>query len=123
QISWPIDDIVQELPQRLGIAPAYVVTGGPSGDSPVRYLNDAANRIASGQSEVAAIAGGEALRTAAARARAGQVAGPSKELMRERAEAAASPLRLKYGLLTPTDIYPLYENATRAAWGMSLEAA
>jgi len=123
QISWPVDDIVQALPQRLGIAPAYVVTGGPSGDSPVRYLNDAANRIAAGQSQVAAIAGGEGLRTAAARARAGQGAAPSKELMRERAEAAASPLRLKYGLLTPTDIYPLYENATRAAWGMSLEAA
>jgi acetyl-CoA C-acetyltransferase len=123
QISWPVDDIVRELPQRLGIAPGHVVTSGPSGDSPVRYLNDAANRIAAGLSEVAAIAGGEALRTAAARARAGQAAAPSKELMRERAEAAASPLRLKYGLLTPTDIYPLYENATRAAWGMSLEAA
>jgi acetyl-CoA C-acetyltransferase len=120
QISWPVDDIVQDLPRRLGIAPAHVVTGGPSGDSPIRYLNDAANRIAAGVSEVAAVVGGEALRTAAARAAAGQPEAPSKELLRERAEAAASPLRLKYGLLTPTDIYPLYENATRAAWGMNL---
>jgi len=123
QISWPVDDITAELPRRLGIAPGHVVTGGPSGDSPVRYLNDAANRIAQGLCTVAAIAGGEALRTAAARTRAGQSAAPSKELMRERAEAVASPLRLKYGLLTPTDIYPLYENATRAAWGQSLAQA
>jgi acetyl-CoA C-acetyltransferase len=123
QISWPVEDIVAELPARLGLAAAHVVTGGPSGDAPVRYLNDAANRIAAGLSSVAAITGGEALRTAAARARAGQPAAPSTEMLRERAAAMASPLRLRYGLLTPTDIYPLYENATRAAWGQSLAAA
>jgi acetyl-CoA C-acetyltransferase len=120
QISWPIDDIVEALPQRLGLAPSHVVTGSPSGDAPVRYLNDAANRIAAGSSQTAAIVGGEALRTAAARARAGHSATPSKELLRARAEITAAPLRLKYGLLTPTDIYPLYEHATRAAWGRSL---
>lgn len=120
QISWPVDDIVQALPQRLGLAPSHVVTGSPSGDAPVRYLNDAANRIAAGSSQIAAIVGGEALRTAAARARAGQPTAPSTELLRARAEATAAPQRLKYGLLTPTDIYPLYENATRAAWGQSL---
>jgi acetyl-CoA C-acetyltransferase len=123
QISWPVDDIVAELPRLIGIASAQVATGGPSGDAPVRYLNDAANAIARGESEVVAITGGEALRTAAARARSGQPAAPSKEMLRERAEAMAAPLRLRYGLLTPTDCYPLYENAARAAWGQSLEKA
>jgi acetyl-CoA C-acetyltransferase len=123
QISWPIDDIMTELPRRLAIAPAHVVTDGPNGESPVRYLNDAANRIAAGLCQVAAVAGGEALRTAAARTRAGEASAPSGEMLRARAEAMASPLRLKYGLLTPTDLYPLYENATRAAWGQSLAQA
>jgi acetyl-CoA C-acetyltransferase len=123
QISWPVDDIRREVPGRLGIAPPHVVTDGPNGESPVRYLNDAANRIAAGRCEVAGITGGEALRTAAARTRAGANAAPSTEMLRARAEAMASPLRLKYGLLTPTDLYPLYENATRAAWGQSLAQA
>src|SRR3546814_5142763 len=29
----------------------------------------------------------------------------------------------KHGLAAPVDVYPLYENATRAAWGESLEDA
>lgn len=123
QISWPVEDIVAELPRLIGIAPAEVTTGGPSGDAPVRYLNDAANAVARGERMVVAITGGEALRTAAARARNGQAAAPSKEMLRERAAAMAAPLRLRYGLLTPTDCYPLYENAARAAWGQSLDAA
>lgn len=123
QISWPVEDLVAELPLLLGIAPAHVATGVPSGEAPLRYINDAANRIARGECEVAAITGGEALRTAAARGRAGTAGGPSKEMMRARAETMASPTRLKYGLLTPTDIYPLYEAGTRAAWGMSFAEA
>jgi acetyl-CoA C-acetyltransferase len=107
QISWPVDDLVGDLVRRLGIAPTHATTDAPSGDSPVRYIT-----------------GGEALRTAAARTKAGTTSsGPSKEMMRVRAEAMASPLRLKYGLLTPTDIYPLYENATRARWNQSLAEA
>jgi len=34
-----------------------------SGDSPILLLNEAANRIGAGEIEVAAIVGGEALRT------------------------------------------------------------
>jgi acetyl-CoA C-acetyltransferase len=123
QISWPIDDIATELPRRLAIAPAQVTTDGPNGESPVRYLNEAAIGIATGRCEVAAVTGGEALRTAAARARVGTPSAPSTEMLRARAEAMASPLRLRYGLLTPTDLYPLYENATRAAWGQNLAQA
>ena len=123
QISWPVDNIVAELSQRLGIAPTHIATGVPSGEAPVRYLNDAANRIARGDFEVASVTCGEALRTAAALSRAGTAGGPSKEMMRARAETMASPLRLKYGLLTPTDIYPLYEAGTRAAWHMSFADA
>ena len=29
----------------------------------------------------------------------------------------------QHGLVAPTDLYPLYENATRAAWGQSLAEA
>ncbi len=123
QISWPVEDLPGTVVQRLGIAPAHLATGSVSGEAPVRYLNEAANRIARGECRVAAVTGGEALRTAAARSRAGAADKPSKEMLRARAEAAASPLRLRYGLLTPTDIYPLYEAGTRARWGQSFAEA
>jgi len=32
-----------------------------------------------------------------------------------------NPFAVKYGLVTPNDIYPLYENACRAAWQQSLQ--
>jgi len=136
QMSWPtmtwpsIEKIAPRLAAELGIAPRHLVmTPDPSGDGPVRLINEAANRIAAGETEVAAVVGGEALRTGAKRAAAeaqkaaasGQA--PKKELLRDLAEQHFKPLLKKYGLIAPTDIYPLYENACRAAWGQSLAEA
>src|SRR3984957_9859360 len=70
QISWPeLGDVSAPLAQRLGAKPriCYKSAYG-SGDSPLLLLNEAANRIGAGEISVAAIAGGEALRTAARRA-------------------------------------------------------
>jgi acetyl-CoA C-acetyltransferase len=128
QMSWPTaawpgpHKITPHLLAALGIAPGHVVlTDEPSGDSPLRLLNDAANLIGSGEVQVAAVVGGEALRTAARRA-ATQGA-PKQDLIRQVMEQRAGPLKKQYGLLTATDVYPLYENACRAAWGQSLAEA
>ena len=105
------------LPAALGISPAQVIQApSADGDSPVRHLNDAANAIATGQAQVCLLVGGEAVRTAARRSAA---AGINKPLFAGSA-ATATPLRRRYGLITPAEIYPLYENAARAAWGQSL---
>lgn len=124
QMSWPTarwpgpHKITPYLLDALGIAPAHVeLTDEPSGDSPVRLLNEAANRIGAGEIALAALVGGEALRTAPRRA------APKRDLIREVTEQRAGPFRKKYGLLTATDVYPLYENACRAAWGQSLAEA
>ncbi|MBB3860973.1 acetyl-CoA C-acetyltransferase [Novosphingobium hassiacum] len=93
----------------------------PSGDSPTILLNEAANRIASGEVSVAAIVGGEALRTAAARAAAAS-GGERQNIVRAGASKRTG-YRFDYGLATPTDVYPLYENGCRAAWGQSLDEA
>jgi acetyl-CoA C-acetyltransferase len=128
QMSWPTahwpgpHKITPYLLEALGIAPAHVeLTDEPSGDSPIRLLNDAANRIGAGQIAVAALVGGEALRTAARRAATEDA--PKRDLIREVTEQRAGPFRKKYGLLTATDVYPLYENACRATWGQSLGEA
>ena len=116
QISFRELDPVTLLPAALGIAPEHVRQAPiASGDTPILYLNDAANAVASGQAQVCLVAGGEALRTAARRQ---QVSGPGSGQFR--AHLTASKLRIRYGVLNPAEIYPLYENATRAEWKQSL---
>jgi acetyl-CoA C-acetyltransferase len=119
QLSFDELDVPTLLPQALGIQPAQVVQARiASGDTPVHYLNDAANAISRGEVSTCLIVGGEALRTAARRAAA---AGASGGALFKTAHGNASELRRRYGLINPAEIYPLYENASRAAWGQSLD--
>lgn len=120
QLSFPeFADAAAPLAQMLDIAPRHCAqTRYPMGDSPVALLNQAANRIAAGQAEVCAVAGGEALRTAAKRA-----AGGKRDAVRESAARAAKDGRARYGIVAPTDVYPLYENACRAHWRQTLGEA
>ena len=123
QISFrALNPVVDALAARLGIVPAHrFQTAMPMGDSPIRLLNEAANRIGSGEATVAAVVGAEALRTAARRAAA--AAGGNEgdhNAMRVRHRGRAPDYRQRYGLTAPVDVYPLYENAARAAWGQTL---
>ncbi len=123
QISFPkIGNCAEHLAQHFGLTPRIVEqTPHPTGESPVQLLNEAANRIGAGEISVAAILGAEALRTAAERARA--ATGEKKDALRSVASSGAKSLMQQHGLVAPTDLYPLYENATRAAWGQSLAEA
>lgn len=120
QLSFPeFADASAPLAHMLDITPRHCAqTRYPMGDSPVALLNQAANRIAAGEAEICAIAGGEALRTAAKRA-----AGGKRDAVRESAARATRGGRERYGIVAPTDVYPLYENACRAAWGQTLAEA
>jgi acetyl-CoA C-acetyltransferase len=125
QNSWPAPDMGERVAAALGHVPRRLLrVQNAHGDTPLRLINDAANRIASGEIAVAAIAGGEGIRAAAqrtAREDAAQgVTGPKRDLMRERIRRNAAPIAALYELYTPTDIYPLFENAMRANWGQTL---
>lgn len=111
QISFRELDPETLVPKALGISPHVEPAGVASGDTPTRLLNEAANAIARGTAAICVITGGEALRTAARRT---QASSPFQ------AARGASEIRRRYGLVNPSEIYPLYENATRAAWGQSL---
>lgn len=116
QISFPSLDktMIDGICAALGVKPTHAEQSrGPNGDTPIRYLNDAANAIGKGLAQVAVIAGAEALRTAARRPDGGGIG-------RNMRMPDVPPVHVKYGLRTPTDIYPLYENAGRAAWGQTL---
>jgi acetyl-CoA C-acetyltransferase len=119
QLSFPeLGDVSAALAGLMGASPKYCMqTRYPSGDSPVLLLNEAASRIAAGEIECAAIVGGEALRTAATHA------GKRRDAVRDSAASVVRPLRQRYGLVAPTDVYPLYENAMRPALGQTLTQA
>jgi acetyl-CoA C-acetyltransferase len=123
QVSCPdLGDICAILPQRVNAAPRVCYKSGyASGDSPLRLLNEAANRIGAGEISVAAIVGGEALRTAARRAAVSQ--SRAVDAVREVALRRGPSYRHRYGLVAPVDVYPLYENAGRAAYGQTLAQA
>lgn len=120
---WPgPEPITPHLVAAANLAPkTTMLTPEPSGDGPVHLLNHAANLIAAGESEVAAVVGAEALRTAAHRAANGGSAKASN--MQALMDDMVRPYLRRYGLVTPADVYPLYESATRAAWGQSFEEA
>src|ERR1700729_3033532 len=108
--------------ERVGATPGICYKSGyASGDSPLLLLNEAANRIGAGDIKVAAIVGGEALRTAARRAAASGPSGVSVDnAVRAVAMRRGPSYRHRYGLIAPVDVYPLYENAGRAAYGQTL---
>lgn len=126
QISFRhLGPLCEPLAAAIGANPAInYQSAAPHGDTPVRLLNEAANRIGAGEVRLAAIVGGEALRTAAGRA-AKHASGEDKSYnaIRKVATRREPDYAQKHGLAAPVDVYPLYENATRAAWGDSLAKA
>ncbi|WP_245798751.1 acetyl-CoA acetyltransferase [Sphingopyxis flava] len=126
QISFHhLGKLCEPLAAAIGAKPAVnYQSAAPHGDTPVRLLNEAANRIGAGEIKLAAIVGGEALRTAAGRAaKAASGEDKSYNAVRQVATRREPNYAQKHGLSAPVDVYPLYENATRAAWGESLAKA
>jgi acetyl-CoA C-acetyltransferase len=116
QISFRELDPARQLPAQLGVSPKQVVhPDQASGDTPIHHLNEAANLIARGEIQVAVVAGGEGLRTSSRRQQTSGAGGGHFQAHRN-----APEIRRRYGLINPADIYPLYENANRAAWGQTL---
>lgn len=126
QISWPYRDIAGALARRLRLRAAESIYGPVGGESPLRMLLDAAVEIACGDSQLALLCGGEALKTAMRYGARGEKPPWSDEdpnLKLPAAEDFVTAHAARYGLIHPIDVYPLYENATRAAWGQSLQSA
>src|SRR5690606_1275166 len=90
-----------------------------SGNGPLRELHNAALRIQRGQAQMALLVGAEA-QYSVDQARKRKVSLP---WLPEREvgdlfvpREFANPLAVKYGLVIPAQIYPLYENAVTAKW-------
>lgn len=126
-ISWRYDDPAGLLCERLGITPARTAYGPVGGESPVRYLHRAAQRIAAGESTAALICGAESQHTVAKAAKLGRelpwtpfaVNAPDPL----KGEDILHPLAVKLGCSQPVTVYPFYETATAAHWGLTPASA
>lgn len=127
QLTWPYEDLPGLVCEALAIQPTVIPTEGISGDSPVRYLMQAAMAIANGEAGTVMICGAEAF--GSVKAAAMQRKQPegwtqvSKAAPMLDGSAYVTQLAARYGLKDPTEVYTLYENATRAAWGQTAAEA
>src|SRR5438270_7457005 len=122
-LSWRYRDPEQQLARRLGIKPAHLYYGPVGGESPIRYLHEAAQRIARGETKVAVVCGAEAQSTATKAERAG-ITPPWTPFAHDvpepkRGAAFQKPMAVKLGVFRPITVYPLYEAATAAHWGQT----
>jgi acetyl-CoA C-acetyltransferase len=123
-MSWQYRDLAGLLAQRLRLRNVEAIHGPVGGESPVRHLVDLAADIADGISEAAILAGAEATRTLMQLMGAGKTPNWSDRdpnAKRLSAEDFVTPTAARYGLMSPIDVYPIYENACRKAWGQSFE--
>lgn len=121
QFTWLYADAAQTLTSALGIQPRAAVYSEIGGEMPVKLLMRAALAIASGADETTLIVGAEAMHSL--RALSGKDGSPppgwptptgaSKGLD---GSDHVTALARRHELKNPTEVYTLYEHATRAAW-------
>jgi hypothetical protein len=122
-LSWRYRDPEKQLAARLGANPAHCYYGPVGGESPIRYIHEAAKRIARGECSVAVVCGAEAQSTAT-KAERGGIALPWTPFAHDveepkRGAAFQKPMAVKLGVFRPITVYPLYESATSANWGQT----
>src|ERR1700722_6905730 len=122
-LSWRYHDPEKLLSSRLGIQPKHAYYGPVGGETPIRYLHEAAQRIARGECHVAAVCGAEAQGTATRAERAGITLPwtPFAHDVEEPKRGAAfqKPMAVRLGVFRPVSVYPFYEAAASAHWGQT----
>jgi acetyl-CoA C-acetyltransferase len=115
------------LARRIGATPRELVYTPGGGNMPQVALNRACERIAQGESKLALLAGGEALRTELAARREGLLLDWSEDAPVAPDELGGhrmgfSEHEAAHGMRAAINMYPLFEQAIRGARGRSLAA-
>lgn len=126
EISWPYPDPEAELRARLNRPDLETYYWPVGGQTPITALHKAAIDIQAGRASLIAVCGGEA-QNSVRRADKEQIVLPWPAR-----DSCFRPLRggdyqnataQALELTSPVNVYPLYENASRVAWGQTFEAA
>ncbi len=123
-LTWRYGDAARVVSDRLGITPRRVMTP-MGGNSPQSLVNAAAQRILTGDIDLAILSGGEAWRTRMRARRNGLTLDWPKVdpqlLQSEPPEVWGHELEMSnqaetdLGLIMPIQVYPMFESAIRAA--------
>jgi acetyl-CoA C-acetyltransferase len=123
-VSWPYRDPAALVAQRLGITAAETVYCSDGGNTPQRLVSDAADAILTGSQDVVLLVGAEAVFTRQRARKRGlwldwlkQEEGTPTRTVGE-PTPGLSETEVERGLSTPVQVYPLFENALRAADGL-----
>lgn len=123
-LSWRYGDPVGAVAAFAGVPVGGGAYSPIGGDQPTRLLVEAARLVASGAAEVCAVAGGEALHARRLWEREGRPppwTPPADPPGGRHLLAGLGHGALAHGLSRPVEVYPLFENARRAARGTALE--
>jgi acetyl-CoA C-acetyltransferase len=125
-LSWRYPDPARFLADRLGASPRETVLTTTGGNSPQMLVNETARAIQAGELDVALLVGAEAMFTRS-RARRQKVwlewttqeeTSPTQVLGDD--QSGSNDIEMSRALALPTQIYPIFENAIRAASGASV---
>lgn len=123
QKSWRYRDTAAAVTAALGITPTRTAYGHYGGETPVAMLDAAARRIEAGTAQVALIVSGEAQYASSKARRDGLDLGWTRIADHEEhafdPRGVIDPLAAAQGVLTPAQVYPLFETAWTARKGLT----
>ncbi|MFQ5479383.1 MAG: acetyl-CoA acetyltransferase [Candidatus Binatia bacterium] len=124
-LGWNYRNAPGLLSARLGISPRETIYSTVGGNTPQWFVNETADRIASGKVRVALLAGAEALYSYHRARKAGvwldwSKGGDGDPTVAGEDRMGSTAEEMSHGLQMPIQIYPLFENALRAHRGLSI---
>jgi acetyl-CoA C-acetyltransferase len=127
-LSWRYRDPAALVAQRIGASPKQTAVTTPGGNSPQSLVNRTALDIAAGRHDIVLIGGAEAWRTRMSfRATGDRPQWTEQDESVPEAEvlghefAMTHPAEMSRGIVMPVQVYPLFEQALRAAAGRSID--
>jgi acetyl-CoA C-acetyltransferase len=124
-VSWGYGDVGRAIAARLGIEPAESLTTATGGNSPQMLVTRTAADIQRGAVDVALVVSAETVSTRLRAAKAGVFLpwtpldrdGAKQQMVIGEERPGLNDIEQQAGLEGPTSVYPLFENAIRAARG------
>jgi len=122
-LSWSYEDAPGMLAARVSAEPKHTVYSPIGGETPQHLINETAQAIVEGRIRLALLAGVEAMESRRLARKLDEKL-PWERGTPQRVDGENRPgfteTEARHGAATPTRVYPLFENATRADLGLSV---
>ncbi len=132
-LSWHYPNPATSIASALGADPRETVRSVPGGNGPQLLVNDAAEAIANGQLDIALVAGAEAIQTRLLARQGGPEGSRLRLSWAQQPPETPAPRQVGHdrpgvsdaeaarSLALPVQVYPVFENALRAAAGEGID--